>query len=198
MQSVLGPVAALHHTQTTMSGSGESSLPDNTKLGERPEIASDDTASSSRPPPLATQQDPSLPPSNMPLDVRLRMKEEGQLFDEQALSLQDQHMGHPERQLNVSDALTYLDDVKSQFSERPDVYNRFLDIMKDFKSQLYVILLYYATYLLTYLVELTPPVSLNECQPYSADIQHSSKASTLSCQLAIVSSAWTMQQIRML
>lgn len=36
------------------------------------------------------------------------------------------------------DALSYLDQVKVQFSEQPDVYNRFLDIMKDFKSQTYV------------------------------------------------------------
>lgn len=33
------------------------------------------------------------------------------------------------------DALSYLDQVKVQFAEQPDVYNRFLDIMKDFKSQ---------------------------------------------------------------
>ncbi|ORX58826.1 hypothetical protein DM01DRAFT_1301529 [Hesseltinella vesiculosa] len=39
------------------------------------------------------------------------------------------------RPLNVRDALSYLDQVKVQFSEQPDVYNRFLDIMKDFKSQ---------------------------------------------------------------
>ncbi|UZJ52825.1 hypothetical protein CBS101457_002145 [Exobasidium rhododendri] len=37
--------------------------------------------------------------------------------------------------LNVKDALSYLDQVKVQFSDHPDVYNRFLDIMKDFKSQ---------------------------------------------------------------
>lgn len=34
----------------------------------------------------------------------------------------------------LNDALTYLDQVKVQFAEHPDVYNRFLDIMKDFKS----------------------------------------------------------------
>jgi hypothetical protein len=39
------------------------------------------------------------------------------------------------RPLNVKDALTYLDLVKVQFQDRPDVYNKFLDIMKDFKSQ---------------------------------------------------------------
>jgi paired amphipathic helix protein Sin3a len=43
--------------------------------------------------------------------------------------------GSIDRQLNVADALGYLDAVKVQFHERPDVYNVFLDIMKDFKSQ---------------------------------------------------------------
>ncbi|KAJ2473489.1 hypothetical protein GGI02_000807 [Coemansia sp. RSA 2322] len=38
------------------------------------------------------------------------------------------------RQLNVSDALSYLDMVKSQFQDRPEVYNQFLEIMKEFKS----------------------------------------------------------------
>ena len=36
------------------------------------------------------------------------------------------------------DALSYLDQVKVRFSDQPEVYNRFLDIMKDFKSQAYV------------------------------------------------------------
>lgn len=40
--------------------------------------------------------------------------------------------------LKLQDALTYLDQVKVQFHDQPDVYNRFLDIMKDFKSQAYV------------------------------------------------------------
>ncbi|KAJ8327725.1 hypothetical protein QVD99_003749 [Batrachochytrium dendrobatidis] len=39
------------------------------------------------------------------------------------------------RPLNVRDALSYLDQVKIQFGDQPEVYNRFLDIMKDFKSQ---------------------------------------------------------------
>ncbi|VDB87835.1 unnamed protein product [Peniophora sp. CBMAI 1063] len=41
-----------------------------------------------------------------------------------------------DRQLNVSDALGYLDAVKQVFAQRTDVYNVFLDIMKDFKSSL--------------------------------------------------------------
>lgn len=40
-----------------------------------------------------------------------------------------------DRPLNVKDALSYLDAVKTQFNDRPDVYNLFLDIMKDFKGQ---------------------------------------------------------------
>ncbi|KAJ3286991.1 Transcriptional regulatory protein sin3, partial [Borealophlyctis nickersoniae] len=37
--------------------------------------------------------------------------------------------------VNVKDTLSYLDQVKSQFRDQPEVYNRFLDIMKDVKSQ---------------------------------------------------------------
>lgn len=43
-----------------------------------------------------------------------------------------------ERPLNVTDALSYLDSVKIRFHDQPEVYNHFLDIMKDFKSQAYV------------------------------------------------------------
>ncbi|KAJ3314240.1 Transcriptional regulatory protein sin3 [Gonapodya sp. JEL0774] len=42
------------------------------------------------------------------------------------------------RPLNVKDALSYLDEVKRQFEREPDVYNRFLDIMKDFKAMRWV------------------------------------------------------------
>ncbi|PCH35348.1 PAH2 domain-containing protein, partial [Wolfiporia cocos MD-104 SS10] len=38
--------------------------------------------------------------------------------------------------LNVLDALSYLDLVKMKFIANPEVYNRFIDIMKDIKSQL--------------------------------------------------------------
>lgn len=37
--------------------------------------------------------------------------------------------------LEVEDALSYLDQVKLQFGNQPQVYNDFLDIMKEFKSQ---------------------------------------------------------------
>ncbi|XBW34724.1 hypothetical protein QEN19_000291 [Hanseniaspora menglaensis] len=39
------------------------------------------------------------------------------------------------RPLNVKDALSYLEEVKIQFYNRPAVYNSFLDIMKEFKAQ---------------------------------------------------------------
>ncbi|KAJ3010468.1 UNVERIFIED_CONTAM: Transcriptional regulatory protein sin3, partial [Siphonaria sp. JEL0065] len=41
----------------------------------------------------------------------------------------------PGRSLNVKDALAYLDNVKAEFHNQPDVYNQFLDVMKDFKAQ---------------------------------------------------------------
>jgi paired amphipathic helix protein Sin3a len=36
-------------------------------------------------------------------------------------------------------ALSYLDAIKTQFRDEPDVYNHFLDITKDFKNQMYVL-----------------------------------------------------------
>ena len=39
------------------------------------------------------------------------------------------------RELRVEDALIYLDDVKREFGDRPRIYNEFLEIMKNFKSQ---------------------------------------------------------------
>lgn len=41
--------------------------------------------------------------------------------------------GAPPR-LKVEDALSYLDQVKYQYSDQPQIYNNFLDIMKEFKS----------------------------------------------------------------
>ncbi|GAB6032055.1 Paired amphipathic helix protein Sin3b [Chamberlinius hualienensis] len=39
------------------------------------------------------------------------------------------------QRLKVEDALSYLDQVKFKFGNNPQVYNDFLDIMKEFKSQ---------------------------------------------------------------
>ena len=40
----------------------------------------------------------------------------------------------PPRELKVEDALLYLDQVKLEFGDRPRIYNEFLEIMKNFKS----------------------------------------------------------------
>ncbi|XP_049845193.1 uncharacterized protein LOC126297921 [Schistocerca gregaria] len=42
---------------------------------------------------------------------------------------------HQFQRLKVEDALSYLDQVKFKFGNQPQVYNDFLDIMKEFKSQ---------------------------------------------------------------
>ncbi|KAF5351246.1 hypothetical protein D9756_008445 [Leucocoprinus leucothites] len=47
-----------------------------------------------------------------------------------------QNYSSMDRPLNVTDALSYLDAVKGQFHDQPDVYNHFLDIMKEFKHEL--------------------------------------------------------------
>ncbi|KAK5969770.1 hypothetical protein GCK32_018679, partial [Trichostrongylus colubriformis] len=54
-------------------------------------------------------------------------------------SLYDQYdinaHGMNHNRVKVEDALSYLDQVKTQFADQPNVYTQFLDIMKDFKSQ---------------------------------------------------------------
>lgn len=52
----------------------------------------------------------------------------------QQQQLQQQQQTQFQR-LKVEDALSYLDQVKFKFSNQPQVYNDFLDIMKEFKSQ---------------------------------------------------------------
>ncbi|CCO30120.1 Transcriptional regulatory protein SIN3 [Rhizoctonia solani AG-1 IB] len=39
------------------------------------------------------------------------------------------------RSLNVMDAMTYLETIKVEFQHKPDVYDRFMDIMRDFRSE---------------------------------------------------------------
>uniref|UniRef100_A0A3B3ZSG9 Paired amphipathic helix protein Sin3b n=1 Tax=Periophthalmus magnuspinnatus TaxID=409849 RepID=A0A3B3ZSG9_9GOBI len=46
--------------------------------------------------------------------------------------VQQQHF----QKLKVEDALSYLDQVKNRFANDPGIYNKFLDIMKEFKSQI--------------------------------------------------------------
>lgn len=39
------------------------------------------------------------------------------------------------KELKVEDALLYLDLVKMEFTDKPHIYNQFLEIMKDFKAE---------------------------------------------------------------
>lgn len=53
--------------------------------------------------------------------------------------MEEQYIEEEETQscksLNMKDALSYLDDVRKQFSDKSEVYEEFLVIMKDFKGQ---------------------------------------------------------------
>jgi paired amphipathic helix protein Sin3a len=90
----------------------------------------------SQPPPSSQQQQQQS--QQQAQQPQPQPPQQAQQQSQQASSVQQaqpQQQQASYRPLNVKDALTYLDQVKIQFSEQPDVYNRFLDIMKDFKSQ---------------------------------------------------------------
>lgn len=44
------------------------------------------------------------------------------------------------REVRVEDALLYLEQVQQQFGVQSDTYAQFMDIMKDFKMEAYVLL----------------------------------------------------------
>jgi len=92
------------------------------------------------------------------------------------------------RPLNVTDALSYLDAVKKQFEDKPDVYNNFLDIMKDFKSQacVFVVPSFGSRCSDSLCAELTPQALLSAYPTFSRGITTSYKASTRFCHQDIV------------
>lgn len=45
------------------------------------------------------------------------------------------------QKMELHDAFAYLDRVKAEFSDQPDVYNRFLQIMREFKANAYEIII---------------------------------------------------------
>ncbi len=120
-----------------MSGNGDTGPISSVKIGEKQETLSSEFFSTSRLPPLPLQNDLPTAAATSP-DIRPKLQDDMPYGFPSALSAQEPPELQHDRQLNVTDALTYLDNVKTQFQERTDVYNRFLDIMKDFKSQLCV------------------------------------------------------------
>ncbi|XP_028671981.2 paired amphipathic helix protein Sin3b [Erpetoichthys calabaricus] len=67
--------------------------------------------------------------------IQAHLQQMGQL-QEQAYVVQKQAQQQQHFQkLKVEDALSYLDQVKIRFGNDPGIYNKFLDIMKEFKSQ---------------------------------------------------------------
>lgn len=101
-------------------------------------IASVETepAAPSLPSPQLPVDGPSAPAPTPTIAAPESLSTEKQINVEVATQpVPENQNGATDRQLNVTDALSYLDAVKVQFHDRPDVYNVFLDIMKDFKSQ---------------------------------------------------------------
>ncbi|KZT41566.1 hypothetical protein SISSUDRAFT_1042638 [Sistotremastrum suecicum HHB10207 ss-3] len=90
--------------------------------------ASQSTLPSSLPHELS-QNDSSLPQSRIPSPVP---KPEQDVDDDM---LGEDAGENPPRSLDINHALVYLDRVKAQFEHKPNTYSRFLDIMKEFKSQ---------------------------------------------------------------
>ncbi|KAJ2551268.1 hypothetical protein EV175_003753, partial [Coemansia sp. RSA 1933] len=74
---------------------------------------------------------PGVPPSSQKPQASLGGADQSQQTRQPQQQPSDASSARP---LNVSDALSYLDLVKSQFNDRPEVYNQFLEIMKEFKS----------------------------------------------------------------
>ena len=88
--------------------------------------------------PVAAHTPPALSDVSMPLPPLSPTPPQGTSTSPEASTTPSS--GDANRPLNVSDALGYLDAVKNKFQNNPDVYNNFLEIMKDFKSQRCVLL----------------------------------------------------------
>jgi paired amphipathic helix protein Sin3a len=118
-----------------MDSSTESSLQNATHTQPAPETVSEPPAPV--PPPLLPPADSSSVSAPTPVIAPPESPSTEKQNDVEAAPqpVSEGLNGAVDRQLNVTDALSYLDAVKIQFHDRPDVYNVFLDIMKDFKSQ---------------------------------------------------------------
>lgn len=69
------------------------------------------------------------------LSMQVQAHHQSQMHQVNAVSHPQGQQQAQFQRLKVEDALSYLDQVKLQFGSQPQVYNDFLDIMKEFKSQ---------------------------------------------------------------
>ena len=141
------------------------------------------------PPPSPPPPPPSVPPDTVPPPA-----EPVAIYPEDAPTVPTAE-DSVARPLNVTDALGYLDCVKQQFADQSDVYNRFLDIMKDFKSQLCVHIRLILSSKPHRCAGLIPQASLNVSRHFSVATLRSFKVSTHSCPLVIVSNVLLMPTI---
>jgi paired amphipathic helix protein Sin3a len=77
----------------------------------------------------------SIPPAAAPVPPTTTTPSNPSSSASQATQPATAGTGNTFYRLKVEDALSYLDQVKFQFEKQPEVYNQFLDIMKEFKSQ---------------------------------------------------------------
>ncbi|CAH2237871.1 jg4886 [Pararge aegeria aegeria] len=87
----------------------------------------------SNPVPYSAKQPPNVPP-RLKIVSQPTLPMSGRQSPGLAAPLAAPPAGQFQR-LKVEDALSYLDQVKYKFNTMPQVYNDFLDIMKEFKSQ---------------------------------------------------------------
>jgi paired amphipathic helix protein Sin3a len=111
----------------------DTSLDSSPPSGAKPIASAENEPAAPRPPSPPPVDGPStLAPTPTPEAPSVERQNNVEVVPQPVTENQN---GSMDRQLNVTDALSYLDAVKIQFHDRPDVYNVFLDIMKDFKSQ---------------------------------------------------------------
>ena len=105
-----------------------------------PESGVESTTTASSQPLISPDSDPSIlqlvPTGTLDMNTPKPSTPRPQTGDSSPGSSGQQPSPEMGRPLNVTDALSYLDAVRNQFQDNPEVYNQFLDIMKDFKSQM--------------------------------------------------------------
>lgn len=120
-RSVRIDVVDFENFEPTMSGDGDQTM------DQKPRVDPDIPTNA-----LGLQEPPQDIPPSSPALQRPSTMEDDPMHETSPNDAEDLE----NRQLDVTDALGYLDRVKAQFLDQSDVYNRFLDIMKDFKSQM--------------------------------------------------------------